>query len=109
MEIFKERDHCMPDMISLTRIGFMSHEFRVRDSTGHRFHCSQHHLDTFHPVIRHINCAVVSLCYSFIQKNLISSQIKVHQPFGGVVPALAKREHQKNLPNLIKEIGEWKK
>ncbi len=30
--------------------------------------------------------------------NEISSQIKVHSPFGGVVPNLASREHLKNLP-----------
>ncbi|MBI3458927.1 hypothetical protein HY061_01545 [Candidatus Azambacteria bacterium] len=29
--------------------------------------------------------------------NVISSQVKVHQKFGGVVPNLAKREHEKNL------------
>lgn len=40
-----------------------------------------------------------------IIKNLISSQIKIHAPFGGVVPNLAKREHQKNLPILFKKIS----
>ncbi len=39
-----------------------------------------------------------------ILKNLVASQIKIHQPFGGVVPNLAKREHQKNLPILFKKI-----
>ncbi|MDO8574610.1 MAG: tRNA (adenosine(37)-N6)-threonylcarbamoyltransferase complex transferase subunit TsaD [bacterium] len=39
-----------------------------------------------------------------ILKNLIASQIKVHQPFGGVVPNLAKREHLKNLPILYKKL-----
>lgn len=37
-------------------------------------------------------------------KNLVSSQIAVHAPFGGVVPNLAKREHLKNLPILFKEL-----
>ncbi len=37
-----------------------------------------------------------------IFKNLVASQIKVHQPFGGIVPNLAKREHLKNLPILYK-------
>lgn len=32
--------------------------------------------------------------------NLVASQIKIHRPFGGVVPNLAKREHLKNLPLL---------
>lgn len=34
------------------------------------------------------------------RKNIVSSQIAVHKPFGGVVPNLAKREHLKNLPLL---------
>lgn len=37
-----------------------------------------------------------------ILSNVVSSQIKVHAPFGGVVPSLAKREHQKNLIPLLK-------
>lgn len=37
-------------------------------------------------------------------KNLITSQIPIHRPFGGVVPNLAKREHLKNLPMLWKQI-----
>lgn len=37
-------------------------------------------------------------------KNLIASQIKIHRPYGGVVPNLAKREHQKNLPILFRKI-----
>ncbi len=40
-----------------------------------------------------------------IIKNLVSSQIKVHAPFGGVVPNLAKREHLKNLPVLLKKLS----
>jgi len=39
-----------------------------------------------------------------ILKNLISSQIMVHRPFGGIVPFLAKREHIKNLPKLFKNF-----
>lgn len=39
-----------------------------------------------------------------ILKNLVASQIKIHQPFGGVVPNLAKREHLKNLPILYKKL-----
>ena len=30
-----------------------------------------------------------------------NSQIKIHLPYGGVYPVLAKREHQKNLPILL--------
>jgi N6-L-threonylcarbamoyladenine synthase len=40
-----------------------------------------------------------------IIKNLVSSQIKIHRPFGGVVPNLAKREHLKNLPVLFKKLS----
>ena len=36
--------------------------------------------------------------------DLISSQIKVHAPFGGVVPNIAAREHLKNLPLLLEKI-----
>ena len=36
--------------------------------------------------------------------NLVSSQINIHRPFGGVVPNLAKREHVKNLPILFRQI-----
>jgi len=39
-----------------------------------------------------------------IEKNLVASQIKIHRPFGGVVPNLAKREHLKNLPVLFKQL-----
>jgi len=34
--------------------------------------------------------------------NLVSSQIKIHAKWGGVVPMLAKREHQRNLTPLLK-------
>ena len=34
-------------------------------------------------------------------QNIVSSQIKIHRPFGGVVPNLAKREHHKNLPKIL--------
>jgi len=36
--------------------------------------------------------------------NIVSSQIAIHQPYGGVVPNLAKREHIKNLPVLFEEV-----
>ncbi len=39
-----------------------------------------------------------------ILSNKIASQIKIHAPFGGVVPNLAKREHQKNLPVLLRRV-----
>ncbi len=41
--------------------------------------------------------------------NVIASQIKVHQKYGGVYPAMAKREHQKNLtPVLIDALKQAK-
>ena len=42
-----------------------------------------------------------------VEKNLVTSQINIHRPFGGVVPNLAKREHLKNLPLLFeKGVGD---
>ncbi len=37
--------------------------------------------------------------------NLVSSQIEIHRPYGGVFPNLAKREHLKNLPILWKQLS----
>lgn len=39
-----------------------------------------------------------------VLKNIISSQIKVHRPYGGVFPTLAKREHIKNLPVVLEDL-----
>lgn len=39
-----------------------------------------------------------------IKKQIIASQIETHRPWGGVVPNLAKREHQENLPKLLVKI-----
>ncbi|HLP86594.1 MAG TPA: tRNA (adenosine(37)-N6)-threonylcarbamoyltransferase complex transferase subunit TsaD [Candidatus Paceibacterota bacterium] len=36
--------------------------------------------------------------------NEISSQIDIHKEYGGVFPALAKREHIKNLPIIFKKV-----
>jgi len=38
-----------------------------------------------------------------ILANNINSQVKIHAEYGGVFPALAKREHQKNLPIVFEE------
>ena len=38
-----------------------------------------------------------------ILANNSNSQIKIHIPYGGVFPALAKREHQRNLPLLLEK------
>ncbi len=33
--------------------------------------------------------------------NVVSSQVKLHNEFGGIVPVLAAREHEKNLPVVL--------
>ena len=38
-----------------------------------------------------------------VLSNTISSQIGIHSPYGGVVPTLAAREHEKNLPIVLLE------
>jgi N6-L-threonylcarbamoyladenine synthase len=38
-----------------------------------------------------------------ILANLIHSQVKIHQKYGGVYPFLAKREHKRNLPILFEK------
>jgi N6-L-threonylcarbamoyladenine synthase len=38
-----------------------------------------------------------------ILSNIVSSQVKLHAKYEGVYPALAKREHQKNLPIVLKK------
>ncbi len=38
-----------------------------------------------------------------VLSNVVSSQIKLHAPFGGVVPALAAREHSQNLRPVVTE------
>jgi N6-L-threonylcarbamoyladenine synthase len=37
-----------------------------------------------------------------VLSNIVSSQIKLHAQYGGVVPGLAAREHEKNLPRVFK-------
>ena len=38
-----------------------------------------------------------------ILSNIVSSQTKIHAKYGGVVPSLAKREHQRNLVPVLKK------
>lgn len=38
-----------------------------------------------------------------ILSNIVSSQVKIHAPYGGVVPYLAARAHQKNSPICLEE------
>lgn len=39
-----------------------------------------------------------------ILANFVSSQIKIHEKFGGVVPEIAARQHLKILPILLREV-----
>ncbi|MBU0476572.1 tRNA (adenosine(37)-N6)-threonylcarbamoyltransferase complex transferase subunit TsaD [Patescibacteria group bacterium] len=39
-----------------------------------------------------------------ILADIASSQIEIHQKWGGVYPILAKREHQKSLPIVLKRV-----
>lgn len=43
-----------------------------------------------------------------VLENIVSSQIAIHRPFGGVVPNLAKREHQLNLPKIWEQLKKKK-
>lgn len=38
-----------------------------------------------------------------VLSNIVSSQIKIHAKYGGVVPHLAAREHEKNLPIVLEK------
>lgn len=38
-----------------------------------------------------------------VLSNIVSSQIQIHNTYGGVVPLLAAREHEKNLPLVLQE------
>jgi len=40
---------------------------------------------------------------SQVLSNVIHSQVKLHQPHGGVVPELASREHIKNIVHVVQE------
>lgn len=39
-----------------------------------------------------------------ILSEVVSSQIKLHAEYGGVVPELAAREHLKNLPHIVQHV-----
>jgi len=38
-----------------------------------------------------------------VLSNVINSQIKIHEEFGGVVPEIASRNHVKNINLVVKE------
>ncbi len=38
-----------------------------------------------------------------VLSNEISSQLEIHAEYGGVVPDIARREHEKNIPKVFKE------
>lgn len=54
-----------------------------------------------------LNCAETGTGIDFsVLGNVVHSQVDIHREFGGVFPAMAKREHQKNLvPVLLKTLG----
>ncbi|MDP3995747.1 MAG: tRNA (adenosine(37)-N6)-threonylcarbamoyltransferase complex transferase subunit TsaD [bacterium] len=54
--------------------------------------------DTAVSVIKAKKCGLFE-----ILSNVVSSQVKLHQKYGGVYPFLAKREHQKNLPIVYRK------
>ena len=39
--------------------------------------------------------------------DLVSSQVKLHAKYGGVVPNLASREHVKNFVHLFEELKKF--
>ncbi len=39
-------------------------------------------------------------------EDIVSSQISLHEPYGGVVPEIAVREHLRNLPRLVPKVLE---
>src|SRR3989344_4807627 len=49
-------------------------------------------------------CSSIDKLSFAILANKVSSQIDIHQKYGGVYPMLAKREHLKNLPIILKEV-----
>lgn len=51
-------------------------------------------------------CMAIAQCSPFkLLSNTVSSQVELHQKYGGVYPSLARREHQKNLvPVLIETL-----
>ena len=49
------------------------------------------------------SCDVLRLDIKVLE-NIVSSQTEIHAHFGGVVPNLAKREHEKNLPKIFNKL-----
>ncbi|MEM1060573.1 MAG: tRNA (adenosine(37)-N6)-threonylcarbamoyltransferase complex transferase subunit TsaD [Verrucomicrobiota bacterium] len=41
-----------------------------------------------------------------VLEDVVSSQIALHEPYGGVVPEIAVREHLRNLPRLVPKVLE---
>src|SRR5690242_20363474 len=39
-----------------------------------------------------------------VRANVVSSQIHLHAPYGGVVPSLAAREHAKNIDHVFESV-----
>ena len=45
----------------------------------------------------------------FVDDHVVSSQVKTHQKYGGVIPEVAARMHVPVLPELIARITQWKR
>lgn len=43
-------------------------------------------------------------CEDFLRGHLVRTQIQLHEPYGGVVPELAAREHLANLPVMVEHL-----
>ena len=42
-----------------------------------------------------------------VLSNVVSSQMRAHAPYGGVVPEVAARAHLENLPGVLEEALSW--
>ena len=38
-----------------------------------------------------------------VLSSIVSSQLEIHAEYGGIVPNIARREHEKNIPNVFEE------
>ncbi len=47
------------------------------------------------------SASVLKIPEGVVLSNIISSQVKTHAPYGGVVPELASRQHFKNIPVVV--------
>lgn len=53
-----------------------------------------------------VRCSKDGVPSFIIKKNLISSQIKIHEKYGGIVPEIAARAHLEKIIPILKEFGQ---